>query len=306
MSDHVHPDSTIHWGRVLMTHHLAKEHGMTVPMTWDNGMLHQKHLEAHTQTEEQPMTQTVDTDDLEKQARHLWMETHDKRVPSGWDTLAEETKTYWRRQVQLRADRDRTERIDQSPGVARDRLIAAMLGIDFDRVWALDENVSMRGAARKAVGAQAERLLEWIEKGGILAIPVVGKLGEDYDREQQMVMDLEEINNQLRREAELLRTRVREEKEHSAGLFQEMGALRDEIRALTAQRDDARREVGEMQRELDSLQHAAAESQHWQDQLHLLQGKMLLRGAVLRTGKEVQAEENLAWARRFAQGGGTL
>lgn len=322
MPEHVHINTTLHWGRVLMTHHLAREHGLTVPMTWNNGMLQQKHLEAHTvtQAKEKTMTQTVDTDDLETLARHLWMKAEDKRVPEGWEYIGQETRDQYRdrARINLAAKRDadaakmiaqgRVRQTDWSTDVARDRLIAAMLGIDFDGVWVLDENIQMRGAARKAMGAAAERLLDWIEKGGILAIPVIGQLAKDYDRERAAASELRQKVESLAQERDAIRERLAESERRRQGLFGELGNLREEtgaeldrlrteISALTTQRDDAYAvshaqagEIGQLNRELDEAVAARNEAVAKKNRLVLDFGAIL--GELTNWRTELQALES--------------
>jgi hypothetical protein len=44
---HVHGESPAGWNIAQMRHHLLHDHKITVPMTWDLGRLHEKHLADH-------------------------------------------------------------------------------------------------------------------------------------------------------------------------------------------------------------------------------------------------------------------
>jgi hypothetical protein len=57
MEPHVHSESTAQWGRGRMAAHLQATHGMQVPMAWDNGKLHQVHLDAHQAAKRATSTQ---------------------------------------------------------------------------------------------------------------------------------------------------------------------------------------------------------------------------------------------------------
>lgn len=164
--------------------------------------------------------------DEETQARHLWMESTDSRVPSNWDELQQETRDYWRSQVRLRQEKTQVSDVstDTDPHaegkriMAIDRIICTMAGISFDTVWALDESISLRGVMRATYGTQATRVHTALGLGGQGFHEVIDQA---VAQERALVEDMEETNNRLRGREAALEAEVR-------GLQDTLEEVRDE------------------------------------------------------------------------------
>lgn len=273
-----------------LAQHLGKSHGYHSSNDLENFTVTHRRLHAE--------------DSQETAARHLWMEAYDRRNPDGWDTLAEETKGYWRRQAQIKADKERQAEIgygaagaerqerDGERQILIDRLICAMAGISFDSVWVRDESLSLRGAMRATYGQQAGRLMAWLERGGAMALPAYASLGEDLEKERALVVDMENTNNQLREQLATTGRQLQTALAQKDALFEEMGMLRQKYDAQLAEAEDVRARAHQAlmqklaeasalrdqlaidQREhgksLDAVQRQLIAAQ---DALHLLQGR---------------------------------
>jgi hypothetical protein len=159
--------------------------------------------------------------------------------------------------------------VNQTEGerrVLEDRIICAMVGMDFDSRWAADSGISsaVRGAFRSTYGEAAKRLVTWLEHGGAMHLPPVASLeadletaqklqkaaesdrdktAEDLARERTLVEDLEGVNNTLRQQLET--AVVTRDRALEAGRLLE--AQRDEVScardAALDERDEARRDA---------------------------------------------------------------
>jgi hypothetical protein len=339
MGFHVHEsfnpqgeDPLERWNAGRMLRHLREVHGLTPPMSWDIGRLHQAHLADHQQTaeglhqavrdhlsqldtecgayygvgdgtsaicrrpaghpevgedgighspqpipvrppEEAPMPESSTDDDLEAHAKALY----ESEFPSAkeglgsWNGIGQETRDFYRAKAKAEQTVSTTPAhgetgiqratSEKANGILRDRIVAAMAGLDFDQQWAHDRGIGPagRGAVRKAYGQSAMQLLTWLERGGALHLPTVASLVTDLDREQARVKDMERANDSLReqlralsrdgiqlrleevtRERDLLRgdkarlkTDLEESQRQRQGLFEEMGELRRQLEAVS-------------------------------------------------------------------------
>lgn len=213
---------------------------------------------------EQPVP---DTDDLETLARHLWMEAEDKRVPSGWDDLGQETRDYWRQQAQIKADKERQREIgyaaagaerterDKDQRILTDRLISAMAGLDFESQWAHDGGIgpSARGLLREQHGRGAERLLKWLLRGGALHLEPVVSLASDLERAQEGLAEAREERDRALEAVMAAQTKaaeLRQELNHAGG---EREALRESMNSARVERDLLRLDKARLKAELEQM-----------------------------------------------------
>jgi hypothetical protein len=275
MEPHVHSESTVHWNRSRMAAHLQASHGMQIPMAWDNGKLHQAHLDAHQavkrptpKAEEAPMTQTPHAPvpaDADDGPRKLYL----SEFPGGnWDEAQQETRDYWRHQYAARTLRDAAtsaqrplprQHTPQSElgdrhaerRIMVDRITAVMAGLDFEREWAADDGIgpNVRGALRVTFQRAAEQTLGWLERGGLAQIP--GYL-------------------------DLLNENVRRERDEA------LRALRSALDAGS----EARRQMGEQQRAMQEMAQAQAASEFQIGDLETTNNE--LREQLATTGRQLQ------------------
>lgn len=323
MSDHVHERSPRDLSTAAMRRHLRIEHGLGTPMTWDDDKLHEAHLKAHQTPEEAPVAEHPhehgdiarfhETTDRRSVAYHL-DEAHNipreaidaREIYSQHASLhpmksETEVRTFIGDQEitdLVAVDTPRKATGDEQ--VMRDRLICAMAGVDFDRDWAADSGMgpSGRDALRQAYRSPANRLLDWIQRGGILEIEPVRQLARDYDEargalqqtteERDTVIEQLAVTGRQLTEAKAERNLLREDKarlkagleeseRRRTGLFEELGEVRAELEQCANGR----------QRNIGAIDALEAELEETRQRL----GAALEAGSILeRQRDEAQAE----------------
>jgi len=201
---------------------------------------------------------------------------------------------------------DAAEEEVQADGQRRilvDRIIAAMAGVDFDRDWAADDGLGRAGryALRAPYQAPAERLLEWLRRGGLAAIPgyldllnqeaveerdaalAAGRASEDKVRElvtqareaqramqeqaqavgeaESLVHDLEEINNQLRSDLADARDERDRAQQALMAKLTEAGELREQRDTFQSANSEQARMIHEKNAQLARLNTQAEASE---------------------------------------------
>jgi hypothetical protein len=259
---HVHTGSPADWGWGKIVRHLHDDHDTDIPMAWDLGQAHQAHLKAHQTPEEKPVPhcahqcpdapiactyevghpKLTDPIDTSGDVTHGEYDHGNARAGAWWVEVSEHV--------------NQPEQTEGERRILVDRVICAMTGLDFDGEWVRDESLSLRRAMRTTYGEAAQRLIEWLERGGALHLPSISRLAadmklaqklqkaaesdrdkvaEDLGRERALVEDLEAANNTLR---EQLATTGRQLKEATG----ERDLLRSDKAQLTNALADAKEE----------------------------------------------------------------
>lgn len=260
---HEHGDIAKYHDRVLRSAvlaHLEKSHGIEVDNPRQD--IYRIHATAHPMKAEAP----------EKKVEALAQRLYEKDSPDNrptWDEVGQETRDHYRDRARTnlaaQADAENARKIVRArvnqpePGsegerqILVDRIICAMVEMDFDGTWVRDDSLSMRGAMRRTYGGAAANVLHWLERGGAMVIPGYDTLGKELEEARGALQQTTEERDSI---AELYRTAVREVTElktdleesqrQRQGLFEEMGELRQQLeraqeagRILEAQRDEA-------------------------------------------------------------------
>lgn len=147
--------------------------------------------------------------------------------------------------------------------ILEDRLICVMAGIDFDLEWAADSGIgsSGRGVFRRQYGNAAKELLTWLEHGGALHLPPVASLATDLEREQGLVEDLEAANNTLREQLATTGRQLEEATGERDLLRQDKARLKDDLEAVSEERNNALEAVMGAQSKAADLRQQLEEAQ---------------------------------------------
>lgn len=233
---------------------------------------------------------------LEADARALWAQETGRPVDA-WEGTSRDVREHYRRKVRQRqigygaASAEHAER-QEDYAVIRDRIIAAMAGVDFDRDWAADSGMgpNARGAIRKAYGEAAEKTMTWLERGGLAAIPgYLDLLNERVRRERdeavrdrtQTGVELDRLREQMGIDQrdhgaslDAVQRQLEESERRRHGLFAEMEQIRQRLamtqtastnlqeqlagatkayKALAARRNEVLEQLGEVAGERDDL-----------------------------------------------------
>jgi hypothetical protein len=230
--------------------------------------------------EEAPMPESSTDDDLEAHAKALY----ESEFPSAkeglgsWNGIGQETRDFYRAKAKAEQTVSTTPAhgetgiqratSEKANGILRDRIVAAMAGLDFDQQWAHDRGIGPagRGAVRKAYGQSAERLLTWLERGGALHLPTVASLAADLDREQARVKDMERANDSLREQ-------LRMAQEANERQVKMITTLEEQLAPMLRERDEMRAQLATDQREqgvsLDAVQRRLEEVTREWDRLRM-------------------------------------
>jgi hypothetical protein len=178
--------------RRQLAYHLELSHKLD-PGDIDVREVYSQHEILHS-----PQDPATDAERVERLAENLYNRDARGTGPD-WDDLGQETRDQYRDRARtnLAAARDAriagevaAERAHQpNPSILVDRLICALTGIDFDRDWVPDNVMgsSGRGVIRRTWIQPAQRLLDWLERGGALYLPAVASLSADVATLQEQL-----------------------------------------------------------------------------------------------------------------------
>jgi hypothetical protein len=178
--------------RRQLAYHLELSHKLD-PGDIDVQEVYSQHESLHS-----PQDPATDAERVERLAENLYNRDARGTGPD-WDDLGQETRDQYRDRARtnLAAARDAriagevaAERAHQpNPSILVDRLICALTGIDFDRDWVPDNVMgsSGRGVIRRTWIQPAQRLLDWLERGGALYLPAVASLSADVATLQEQL-----------------------------------------------------------------------------------------------------------------------